>query len=56
MPSYIYLPSHSKLDERVAEVALRDFTELNTANFTVLRYEENETHKAVVNEILQCRV
>lgn len=56
MSSYIYLPSHSKLDERVAEVILGDHTALNTANFAVLRYKENETHKAVVNEILQFRV
>ncbi|KAI1525204.1 hypothetical protein PtrCC142_010764 [Pyrenophora tritici-repentis] len=56
MSSHIYLPSHSKLDERVAEVILGDHTALNTANFAVLRYKEHETHRAVTNEILQSRL
>ncbi|KAF7570529.1 hypothetical protein A1F96_08969 [Pyrenophora tritici-repentis] len=56
MPSHIYLPSHPKLDERVAEVILGDHTALNTTNFAVLRYKEHETHGAVTKEILQSRL
>jgi hypothetical protein len=56
MPLHVYLPSHAKLNERVAEVILGEHTALNTANFAVLRYKENETHKAVIDEILQSRV
>jgi hypothetical protein len=56
MSSHIYLPSYSKLDERVAEVILGEHTVLTTANFTVYRYRENDTHKAIIDEILQSRV
>jgi hypothetical protein len=56
MSLHIHLSSHSKLDERLAEVILGEHTALNTTNFAVLRYKENETHKAVVDEILQSRV
>jgi hypothetical protein len=56
MPSHIYLRSYSKLDERVAEVILGDYTVLTTANFAVYRYKENDTHKAVTDEVLQSRV
>jgi hypothetical protein len=52
MSLHIHLPSHTKLDERVAEVVLDEYTHLETANFTVRRYKESDTHKAVIDEVL----
>jgi hypothetical protein len=56
MSLYTYLPSHSKLDERVAEVILGEHTVLTTANFAVYRYKENDTQKAITDEVLHSRV
>jgi hypothetical protein len=56
MPLHIHLPSHTKLDKCVAEVFLDGHTELKTEKFTILRHKKNDTHQAVIDEIVEYRV